>query len=288
MDDYVAVREAATAVPEAPAAAPEPLAQEFAESAPAAEAPQPNEPGAAPQPDANERRGVQKRFDELTRRAMEAERRADLLLETQRAMLAREQPKPPEPPQEAQPPREEDYPGDYRAFLRAEAEFTARKATGDLLRSDREARDEQQRQRYEQAQSQQHMRQVGAVLGSFQDRADAFAKEAPDYDQAVQGLADVEIGPHNAAMVQTLLLRPDSAKVLYHLGKNPGIADQISRLPPALQGSAVGEFAASLRHAPQPSNAPPPGRPVGSRSAGSSAAPAGSMDDYAAWRQRQG
>ena len=65
-------------------------------------------------------------------------------------------------------------------------------------------------------------------------------------------------------------------------------AERIAALPPALQGAAVGEFAASVNRAPRPSTAPPPGRAVtGMRPPSSGAPSSSSMEDYAVWRSRQ-
>jgi hypothetical protein len=124
------------------------------------------------------------------------------------------------------------------------------------------------------------------VMQDFGGRNVAYATENPGFDTAIDALESVEIGPHNHAFVSALLIRPDSAKLLHHLAENPQVAQHISRLPPAAQGSALGEFAAfvtSRRH----STAPPPGNPVAGRAAASSALPnTGSMDDYAAARER--
>lgn len=302
MDNYVAAREEHFAAqsdpaPVAPAVDPAaPSAQDAANPGPAdttadPAAAQPQAP--VPEPEQQRRaRGVQKRIDELTRRAAEAERRADLLLDTHRKLVegqiqAPRAADPPARPADA-PPREEDYPGDYRAFLRAEAEYAATQRTARMLNEDRQAREREQSDRQQQEQQQRQMGQVREVLSDFDARKEAFVKEAPDYDVAIQSLDEIPVGPHNAAMVQTLLLRPDSARVLYHLGRNPQEAHRISRMPPALQGAAIGEFAASVNRAPQPSNAPPPGRAVSGMRPPSGGMPAtGSMDDYATWRKRQ-
>ena len=289
MDDYAEVRDREPDDVDPTPAAPEPE-QDASESGTDEPPLEPSAP-AQPTPEERSRRSVQKRFDELTRRAAEAERRADMLLESQKALLGRqEQPQrqTPQAPAEDAPPREEDFPGDYRAFLQAEAKFAARQEVESRLQRAENERQQQERQRTEQERAAQHIEQVGTVMRQFEQRTADFAKTAPDYDATVEALDAIPIGPHNSAMVQTLLMRPDSASVLYHMGKNPKVAEQISRMPPALQGAAIGEFAANIARSAQHTNAPPPGRPVGSRAASGSSTPptSGSMDDYAAWRRR--
>jgi len=309
MDDYAAQREAQmqpAPAPEAPAIEPAaPSAQEAAIPGTA----EPQDPAldpAAAQPQQTESpqhveqrraRGVQKRIDELTRRAAESDRRADMLLEANRELVARvtrgEQPanpqqRPQAPEQADARPREEDYPGDYRAFLRAEAQWEARQVTQQALQQERDARERETQQQREQEQARQQLAQVETVLTDFGKRVNEYAKQAPDYIEATHALDHIEIGPHNAPMVQTILLRPDNAKILHHLSMNPGEAERISALPPVLQGAAIGEFAASINRAPRPSTAPAPGRAVSGMRPPNSGAPASSsMDDYAAWRSRQ-
>ena len=188
---------------------------------------------------------MQKRIDELTRRAAESDRRADMLLEANRELVARvtrgEQPanpqqRPQAPEQTDARPREEDYPGDYRAFLRAEAQWEARQVTQQALQQERDARERETRQQREQEQTRQQLAQVETVLTDFGKRVNEYAKQAPDYIEATHALDHIEIGPHNAPMVQTILLRPDNAKILHHLSMNPGEAERISALPPVPAG----------------------------------------------------
>lgn len=299
MDDYAAQREASPEpAPEAPAFEPAaPSAQEAATSGTAD--PTATEPAAQPEvtPEQQEQRrrnGVQKRFDELTRARAEADRRADMLLEQNRQLTERvlrgEKPSQQQPP--AQPadnrPTEDQYPGDYRAFLRAEAQWEAKQAASEVIRQDRETREREAQTQREQQQHEQQVAQVATVLDDFGKRTAEHAKANPDYWEATSALDHIEVGPHNAAMVQTLLARPDSAKILHGFALNPGEAERIAALPPALQGAAVGEFAAAINRSPRPSTAPAPGRAVSGMRPPSSGAPASSsMDDYASWRSRQ-
>ena len=306
MEDYAAQREASPApAPDAPALSPAaPSAQDPANSGPAdLQQPTADDPAAAPpqQPDTPQQqeqrrnRGVQKRLDELTRARADAERRADMLLEANRELVARvaRGDTPAAPVQQPQAPvddrpKESDYPGDYRAFLRAEAEWVAAQKVEKVLQQDREAREREQQTQREQQAHQQQIAQVETVLTDFGKRNAEYAKAAPDFAEASHALDHIEVGPHNAPMVQTILLRPDSAKILHGFAMNPGEAERIAALPPALQGAAVGEFAASVNRAPRPSTAPPPGRAVtGMRPPSSGAPSSSSMEDYAVWRSRQ-
>lgn len=309
MDSYVAMRDQiagaevqpAASTPAATPAAPAP-AQDSAASGTATQDPSAADPAAAQpqppqQPEPPERRrarGVQKRFDELTQARLTAERQAEALLQANRDLIARLAPpqaqpaqQPQQPPVDAQP-REEDFPGDYRGYLDARAKWVARQETAAVLRQADEQRQRQAEEQRQQQERQQQLEHVGQVLTEFDARKEAFVKEAPDYDAAIETLDAIQLGPQQAPMLQTLLLRPDSAKVLYHLGKNPQEAQRIASLPPALQGAAIGEFAATVNRAPRPSNAPPPGRPAsGMHAPASTSPPTGSMDDYARWRAQQ-
>ena len=304
MEDYAAQRAVSPdPAPEAPALEPAaPSAQEPANSGTAEPqetatdpAAQPEAPQESPQQREQQRRarGVQKRIDELTRNAAEANRRADLLLEAHRELVARtargEPGQPQQPPTaETQRPREEDFPGDYRSFLRAEAQWEARQVAQEALQQEREARQREVQQREQETQHAQAIAQVETVLTDFGKRNAEYAKAAPDFAEASHALDHIEVGPHNVPMVQTILLRPDSAKILHHLGLNPAEAERISSLPHALQGAAIGEFAASVNRAPRPSNAPTPGRPVSGMRPPNAGVPASnSMDDYASWRTRK-
>lgn len=307
MDDYVAQRDALSQPEQAPdAPANEPAAPSAQETAiPGTADPQQSatDPAAVPpqqdgpqQQEQRRVRGVQKRIDELTRRAAEADRRADMLLEANRELVARHTREgEPQAHQQRQPaeqtdarPREEDYPGDYRAFLRAEAQWEARTVTQQALQQERQAREREADQQRQHAETQRQVAQVESVLNDFGKRNADYAKAAPEFAEASHALDHIEVGPHNAPMVQTILLRPDSAKILHHFAMHPGEAERIASLPPALQGAAVGEFAATINRAPRPSNAPAPGRAVSGIRPPSSGAPASnSMDDYASWRSRQ-
>ena len=291
-------------VPAAPAHDPAP-AQDPANSGAADPLDPTAEPAAAPSPpkapDQRDRNGVQKRFDELTRRSREATRAAEEAnarakeLEPQNAMLldlARGRtptPQQQDVPGETRAPTEEDFPGDYRAFLRAEALWTVRQE----LAKERQAREQQQatqeQEAAQQAEQSRAMEAVGRVMTEFQESIGAYANETPGYVEATHALDDIPITASTAPMVQAILMRKDAGRVLHYLSANPSVARHIASLPPAAQASAIGEFAGKIS-ARRQSSAPPPGNPSAARAGATSGLPppSASMADYVAQRRRQG
>lgn len=292
-------------VPAAPAHVPAP-AQDPANSGAADPLDPTAEPAAAPQPpktpDQRDRNGVQKRFDELTRRSREAMRTAEQAtaraqeLERQNAMLldlARGRTPAAQPPQQDVPgetraPTEADFPGDYRAFLRAEARWEVKQE----LAKDRQAREQQQATQEQevarQAEQSRAMEAVGRVMTEFQESIGAYANETPGYVESTHALDDIPVNASTAPMVQAILMRKDAGKVLHYLSANPSVAKHIASLPPAAQASAIGEFAGKIS-ARRQSSAPPPGNPSAARAGATSGLPppGTSMADYVAQRRRQ-
>ena len=193
---------------------------------------------------ANKAKGVGKRIDELTRNWREAERREAALL----ALLQqnRTQPEPPARPTQDDKPKtlaDFDYDeGKFQAHIFEQAERRA----ADVAR--RELTTAQERQAAEQRRS------------SFKSRSAEFAKTVEDF-QSVAYARDLPISPDMAEVIQD---SDDGPALLYHLGKNPDIAEKIAQLPPKAAARELGKIEARLafeREKAKPekvSKAPPP------------------------------
>lgn len=197
---------------------------------------------------------IQRRFNELTadkRELAEQNRRLMELLQGKGA-----QPSQPTQPQPSGPPKPEDY-SDYQAFQDARtawvAEQKAMEKVGALVQMMRAA---QERQQQEQV--------VRSVAEKMEASLKKIRAEAPDYDDVIQNL-DIEAPP---AMAKAIFDSDDPARIFHALAKNPSEARRIAAMPPLAQIRAIGRIEAALSTTPQVSNAPRPGKPVGT-SAGS-------------------
>lgn len=201
------------------------------ELAPAVEAapdapPESVEPAADPSPvkDADKRDrdvdAIQRRIDELTFHRREAERREaakDRQIEALIQSLGKAEPK-----AEPKPKSLADFGYDevkYAAHLRSEV--------------DREA-ESKAKQFAEKAIQEQRLAQRRE---KFNERLDAFRKEAPDFDQVW-----TDNTPISEAMGEVLMESDESAALAYYLGKNPTIAQKIYQMSPAQAGRELGKI----------------------------------------------
>lgn len=212
----------------------------------------------------------------LTRKETEAELYKRLHQQPQGAPKAPAQ-------QEEKEPNLADFP-DWNEYQKAMARHEGRKA----------AREEHQEQRAQEARA----REAESRRQRVDRHTEAIEKaraELPDFDEVV-GSSDA---PVTEAMVEAILESDVSAKLQYHLAKNPTEAERIARLSPTAQVKAIGALEAKLGANAKPaapaqaqdktkvSSAPPPITPVGSRSGGTKALEKLGMDDYMAERRKQ-
>lgn len=213
-------------VTETPEGTPEP--EQKAESSPAA----------TQDSEVAEVKGIQRRFDELTRLRREAERNA----EHWREMAMRGQPKP-EP--DSTPKTLADFQYDeakYQQYLFSTAETRAVAAA--------------KRELQQQAQQENQTRRSQ----SFTKLEEQFAKKQSDYYDVTRndGLTI------STAMAEAIAESDEGPALAYHLGKNPEIAEQIARLSPYAAARELGRIEERLRterekaKAPVVSKAPPP------------------------------
>jgi len=205
-------------------------------------------------PAAPKAKGVQRRLDELTaqryaeQRAREdAQRDRDYWREV---ALKSQTPQEPEPAAQGKP-NLADF-SDYETFSEALASWKVEE-----ILSQREAQAQQQRAQYE----------AMTVREAFDAKARSFEAQAPDWRQVVTAI------PLSDAAFQAAQQSDMGPALLYHLGKNPQLAEQIYALTPYQQAMRLGRLELELSQ-PQPkrnSGAPPPIDPLGGGHEGVSA-----------------
>ncbi len=175
--------------------------------------------------------GFQARIDELTKHWRETERRER---EAQRdrdhwreqALRYQAQPQPtPKAPEPATPKTLADFnfdEGKHQAYLLEMASKAATEAAKRELEAERE-----QATRQEQA-------------ATYVKRAKDFAKEHEDYKEIA------ESAPISDDVAEIILGLDNGPEVAYHLGKNPDVAMDVSRLPPVHAAFELGQIAARL------------------------------------------
>lgn len=220
-------------------------------------------------------KGVGKRIDELTRNWRETERDRDYWRDL--ALRYTQQPKVETPaPQETKLKTLADFDYDeakFQSYLFDEAQ----------KRSVEAARRELEQERERQTKSQR--------LSSFKSREAEFAKSVEDYDAVVRN-------PHlpiTEAMVEVIQESDDGPALAYHLGKNPDIAEKISKLPPIAAARELGKIEARLayerekaKEKPVVSKAPPPPPKVDASQPAIEKDPDEmSTDEWLKWRQKQ-
>lgn len=189
-------------------------------------------------------KGVQKRLDELTRNWREAERREAALL----ALLQQNRTQPeatPRPAQDDKPKTLADFDydeGKFQAHIFEQAERRSVEAARRELTAAQE-RDAAERRK-----------------SSFKSRSTEFAKTVEDFESVAYDRS-LSISPDMAEVIQD---SDDGPALLYHLGKNPDIAEKIAQLPPKAAARELGKIEARLafeREKAKPnkvSGAPPP------------------------------
>lgn len=168
---------------------------------------------------------VGRRIDELTRRRYDAERERDHW----RDMALRAPSPKVETVEEASPSKSlADFGYDeakYQQYWREETRKEAAQA----------AREELQKT--------QNGSYTAEREAEFADRESDFAKDLPDY-------MEVTRAPHlpiTESMAETIKDSENGPAISYHLGKNPRLAAQISRLPPLQQAREIGRIEATLK-----------------------------------------
>lgn len=178
-------------------------------------------------------------------------------------------------PQADEAPKRENFES-YEDYIEARAEWRAEQKVQAAL-AQQAQRQQQQTQANSQAQQVQR----------FQAQLQEVAKTLPDFQSVMEAADEV---PLTQAMRDAILESEVGALLTYHLAKNPAEAQRISSLSATAQIKALGAIEASLSRKPEPqvSKAPTPITPISGGKGGVVDPSKMSMDDYAAWRKKQG
>ncbi len=228
------------------------------------------------------RKPVQPRIDELTRKARENEREAAYWRQRAEAKEAKDaeaaKPQKPTP----------DKFTDYNEYVEALTEFKAgEKVQATLDKRDTEA---QARARAE------------SFAKSWGERVTEAKAKHEDYEQVVSA-SDVEVRDHVKEALNDSDMGP---QVIYHLAKNPDIAQRLNQMTPLGAAREIGRIELQLAKAPEPqaeteaepepepapvrktSAAPPPAKPLTSGRATAPNLERASMEDYVKARKGMG
>lgn len=173
-------------------------------------------------------------------------------------------------------PQEADFNGDYQAYERAQRAFETEQAVRRVLgESDAEKR----------AVREQELRTAQAKL--YAERAVEAKSDIPDFDQVLNAVRGEDVRADVADFIRESEKGPFLA---YHLAKNPGQIRALNGLSPTQAARELARIEARLS-IPTPkkqTSAPAPMKPVAGGAAPSADISKMSMEEYAAYRKKQG
>lgn len=167
-----------------------------------------------------------------------------------------------------EPPKEEDFQGDHIAFIAARAAYEARKAVrGEFADQHKRQQDAATRDAEQEANAE------------FFERVEDAKQRIPDFDDVVGGYQKTggQLAPH----VREELRDSDAGPaLLYHLAKNPDLAQALNRMSPRDAAREIGrlEHQVQLPSPRKASQAPAPLKPLGG---GGGASPSRSIAEMA-------
>lgn len=176
--------------------------------------------------------GVQKRIDELTRKAHEAEREAAFWREQAAKSQA--------PSTDATKPARDDFATDDDYF-EALADWKAEQKVGEF-----------RKQQQAEALNKAEQTQTATRFELYQERVAASLEAIPDYAEVV-GASDVPAAPH---VLESILDSDSGPQLAYHLAKNPELAEQLNAMTPVQAAREIGRLEAQLAH-PKTETTPP-------------------------------
>lgn len=213
-----------------------------------------------PKQEESERKFSQAEVDALIqKRLLKEERRVHRRIEAQ--MREREQ-------QQTlkNEPKRDDF-RDDEAFNEAQIRHLAEKKAAELL---------EQRQRQEQQER---------TTEAFLEKAEKAQERYPDF-QMVVGNPNLAI---NEGMYEFIADSEHGPDIAYHLGKNPMKAAQIAQMSPIKAARELSRIEAEIASKPKanPSNAPEPISPVGTRGKASTSLLPSDDDDIETWMRKE-
>lgn len=226
------------------------------------------------------RNPVQPRIDELTKKARENEREAQYWRQRAESREAQDSAK-------AAPikPTPDQF-KDYNEYVEALAEFKADEKVDAKLK----VHDEETAKR----------QTLEKRAATWAEQVSSLKSTLPDYEEVVSA-SDVPVSDHVRAAIED---SDKGAELVYHLAKNPEVAERLNKLGELGAAREIGRIEASLAKPvetklepeviedPVPvrktTSAPPPAKPLSSgRSTATDLAKVG-MDDYVKQRKAQG
>ena len=217
------------------------------------------------------KRGIQKRFHELTSKIRDLETQLSSSRETSAASSEVN-------PEQAQQSRQgEPQPGDYADVNEYIADLT--KFT---IRSEQQA---QQRQYVDRINQEQER----VAFESWTKRENALRGKHEDYDEAIESVkipATPAIGELRSFLAESEV----GPELLYHLAKNPAEVERIAALPPRRAIAEIGKLEDKLStpkpKAPAVTKAPPPPQTVSTKSSPGQK-PLTQVEDFAEYEARR-
>lgn len=176
-------------------------------------------------------------------------------------------------------PKEEDF-SDWAEFDRAQRRYDVKLAVAEQRIADREAASASR-----QAEEQASVRE--AAVEAFQERLDETRGKIPDFDAVLAEAKGREVKPH----VTELIVESEKGGLLaYYLAKNPDVLIKLNGMSERDATKEVGRLEARLTLAKSKTatSAPAPARQVSGAAAPSADPSKMSMEDYAAWRRKNG
>lgn len=181
--------------------------------------------------------------------AQKAKRRETFLLnqlaERDRELEALRQSRKPESEQE-QPPKEEDFNGDWGEYIAAKAAYK--------IRQDRQAEAKAERESRAQADQAGVWRER---MADHQERVEDLKEVVKDFDEVIRSAAGISIREELGAEIVS---SDNSALLQYHLAKNPDKLRELNSMTGRELARAIGRIEASLKlpEAKKQTTAPPP------------------------------
>lgn len=173
-----------------------------------------------------------------------------------------------------EPPKEDDFNGDWFAYERALTAYEADKriATREIRRQAQQAHQTQQEATRE-------------LLQDYQERQREARGGISDFDQVMKGAANLTV---SAAVGQLLLESEKSAVIEYHFAKNPALLDRINAMSPLSAAKEIGRLEDRLS-LPNPKTATKAAPPIKAPKGGANPVvdlSKMSMEDYVAHRNK--
>lgn len=213
-------------------------------------------------------------------RQLNRERERRIAAETELRLLREsrekeQQAKQPQSPEGAEPSREQFQ--SYEEFIEARATWRAQKAAAEETRKILEESRKKDTEARSRSEDESRVKEWNAKLDKARD-------EIEDFDE-VCAESEAVVTP---AMSTAILESDKGAQIAYFLAKNPDEAERISKLSPSKQAAAIVSLEEKVaKPAKQPSKAPEPINPVGTKVEVEKDPSKMSDAEFNAWRRRQ-